>query len=209
MGRLTTGAPGELVFETRDAVLGDLALTVLDVDDEADLGTVHDWVTKPWAAFWGLGDHTREELREVYRYVDSLPSHHAFLLRREGEPIALVQTYEPEHDPVGEHYDVRTGDVGAHFFLGGRGAPAPGFTTRVLLALAAFAFARPDAERIVVEPDVGNDRALRRMSAFGFRLGPVIDLGHKTAQLAFLDRDAYEERLGLTARSVRPVHARA
>ncbi|MRG59013.1 GNAT family N-acetyltransferase [Agromyces sp. CFH 90414] len=194
MGRLTTGAPGAVVFRTLDAVLGELELRVLDVDDDRDLDLVHEWVRRPWAAFWGLGGHSRDELREVYRFVDSLPSHHAFLLRRDGEPIVLLQTYEPEHDPVGEHYDVRTGDVGVHFFLGGRGAPAPGFTTRVLLVLADFVFADPGALRVVVEPDIGNERAIARMTRFGFTPGPEIALEHKTARLAFLERAAFEER---------------
>ena len=128
-------------------------------------------------------------MRELYGFVDALETHHAFLLRRDGEPIALVQTYAPEHDPVGDCYDVQDGDVGAHFLLGGRGAPAAGFTTRVLLVLRDFVFAEPAARRIVVEPDLENERAIARMSRFGFALGPVIDLEHKRAQLAFLERE--------------------
>ncbi|WP_394553670.1 GNAT family N-acetyltransferase [Agromyces sp. MMS24-JH15] len=192
MEQLTTGAPGETVHRTTDRVLGDLELRVLDVDEPADLDVVHDWVRRPWARFWGLGGHSREELAEVYRFVDSLETHHAFLLRRDGEPVALVQTYEPAHDPVGECYEVREGDVGLHFFLGGRGAPTAGLTTRVAIALGGFVFADPRARRVVVEPDLANGRAVALLERLGFALGPVIDLGHKHARLAFLDRAGYE-----------------
>lgn len=192
MTRLASGAPGAVVFATDDPVLGALELRALDVDDPRDLDVLDDWVRRPWARYWGLADHSRTELRELYRFVASLPTHHAFLLRREGEPIVLLQTYEPEHDPVGERYAVEPGDVGIHFFLGGRGAPTAGLTTRVYTALSAFLFAEPAVRRLVVEPDVGNDRAVALMTRLGFTLGPVIDLGHKRAQLAFLGRERFE-----------------
>ncbi|NQX28789.1 acetyltransferase [Microbacteriaceae bacterium VKM Ac-2854] len=187
-GRIVTGAPGDLVYQRVIPGFGDIRITVLDPD--ADLDLVHGWVTQDRARFWGLAQLSREELRDTYAFVDSLSTHHAFLLRRDDEPIALVQTYEPEHDPVGEHYAVEPGDVGVHFFLGGRGAPIAGLTTRVVAALAEFVFAEPDAHRVVVEPDIDNDAAVARMRRVGFELGPVIQLPTKRAQLAFLTRAA-------------------
>ncbi|MFC6355882.1 GNAT family N-acetyltransferase [Luethyella okanaganae] len=196
MRRLTTGAPGDVVHRVHDKVLGELVLSVLDVDSEAELDTVHDWVTKPRARFWGLGELSKEELRELYRHVDSLPSHHAFLLRRDGHPIALVQSYEPEYDPVGELYEVHDGDVGVHFFLGDRGAPVAGLTARVVRLIGDFVFAQPGAQRIVVEPDIDNDEAIALMTRIGFTLGPIIDLGHKRARLAFVDRPGGDAAAG-------------
>ena len=35
----------------------------------------------------------------------------------DGEPVALFQTYEPLHDPVGEAYPARAGDIGIHLLL--------------------------------------------------------------------------------------------
>lgn len=188
-GRLVTGAPGDLVHQLTMSGLGDIRITVLDPDGDLDL--IHGWVTQERARFWGLGELRREELRDTYAFVDSLSSHHAFLLRRDGEPIVLLQTYEPEHDPVGEHYAVEPGDVGVHFFLGARGAPIAGLTTRIVAALAEFVFAEPDALRVVVEPDIDNDAAIARMRRVGFDLGPVIELPTKRAQLAFLRRDRW------------------
>ena len=53
-------------------------------------------------------------------------------------------------------------------------------------AIVAFLRDLPGARRIVAEPDVRNDRALARMTRTGFVAGPVIELPHKRAQLAFL-----------------------
>ena len=57
--------------------------------------------------------------------------------------------------------------------------PAPRFTTRVPHAITEFLFAQPGAERIVIEPDVDDDRALARARLFGFTLGPRVDLPEK------------------------------
>ena len=188
--RLVSGPAGAVVHAADDPVLGCIEVAVLD--PVADLEVVHRWVTAPAAHFWGLGDLAGPELRDLYAYVDGLSTHHAFLIRRDGLPIVLLQTYEPENDPLGEVYDAQPGDVGIHFLLGDRGAPAPGFTTRVGHAIARFLFTQPAAERIVIEPGVGNERAVARARLFGFSLGPQVELPGKSGQLAFLTRSAWE-----------------
>ena len=88
-----------------------------------DLDTIHAWVTAPGTGFWGLAELSREELRDTYAFVDSLPTHHAYLLRCDGEPVALLQVYDPADDPLGECYDVQPGDVGIHLLVGARVRP--------------------------------------------------------------------------------------
>ncbi|TDN91749.1 GNAT family N-acetyltransferase [Microbacterium sp. BK668] len=190
--RLLAGERGRTVHVEDDPHLGRIAFTVFDPDADVDL--LHEWVTEPRARFWGLADLTRQELAELYAHVDSLPTHHAFLVRRDGEPVALLQTCEPEHDPVGARYPVQAGDVGIHFLLGARGAPVASFTTRLAAAIAGFLFAPPAAQRIVVEPDRANDLAVDRMLRLGFERGPEIDLPGKRAQLAFLTRAHWDAR---------------
>ncbi|MET4159135.1 GNAT family N-acetyltransferase [Agromyces sp. PvR057] len=187
--RLATGRPGDLVHTAHDPALGTIEVFVLDPD--AHLDVIHAWVTQPRARFWGLGELSRQELRDLYAYVDGLETHHAFLVFRDGTPVVLLQTYEPEHDPVGECYIVEPGDVGLHVFIGDRGAPIDAFTTRISRVLGDFLFASPGAQRIVIEPDVDNEAAVQRMVRTGFEPGPVIDLPTKRGQLAFLSRDRW------------------
>ncbi|MFS0701503.1 GNAT family N-acetyltransferase [Cellulomonas sp. 179-A 4D5 NHS] len=187
--RLLAGPRGATVDERVVEPLGLLRTTVLD--PVADLGTIHAWVTQPGTEFWGLGHLTREELGELYAYVDSLETHHAFVVRLGDEPLALLQTYDPHHDPVGECYPVQPGDVGLHLLIGSRGsAPAPGFTSHLLRYLTDVLLGQPGARRLVVEPDVRNERAVARMVRSGFELGPEIDLPDKRARLAFLTAGA-------------------
>ena len=92
-------------------------LTFRPLQPEQDAPLIHGWVTHPRGRFWGMGDKSVEEIRDVYAFVDSLEAHWAWIGEVEGRPVALLQTYEPEHDPIAEAYDVQPGDLGAHVFV--------------------------------------------------------------------------------------------
>ncbi|MFD7122679.1 MULTISPECIES: GNAT family N-acetyltransferase [Streptomyces] len=165
---------------------------LVPVDPAADAGLLHGWVTQKRARFWGMADRTREQVREIYEFVDSLPTHHAYLALRDGVPAALFQTYEPDADPVGECYDVQPGDFGVHLLIApaeGEGA-VKGYTDALLTAFIAHVFSDPAHLRVVVEPDARNEKAIARMVRIGFELGPEIRKPEKTARLAFLTRAA-------------------
>ncbi|WP_433128938.1 GNAT family N-acetyltransferase [Micromonospora sp. CA-240977] len=172
------------------AGLGELSLLTVVPDRHAAL--LHGWVTQPRNSFWGMGSHTLDEVRDVYAFVDSLPTHHAYLIMVDAEPVGLFQTYQPEADPVGERYQVRPGDVGMHLLLSPDRRIARGLANAVAPALARFLFRDPAAQRIVVEPDVRNHLALRRLEIEGFTFDSEIDMPDKRAQLAFLTRARFE-----------------
>ncbi|MFC8850969.1 MULTISPECIES: GNAT family N-acetyltransferase [unclassified Micromonospora] len=166
------------------------------VEPARDVDVIHDWVTRERSRFWGMREASRERVLEIYEYLDSLATHHAYLVHRDGRPVALFQTYEPAADPVGECYDVRPGDFGVHLLIGPPdGGAEPGFTGVVLDAFLAFVLADPARLRIVAEPDARNDRAVVRLVRAGFVPGPQIDLPEKQAQLLFLDRSVFLDRV--------------
>ncbi|MFJ6610278.1 GNAT family N-acetyltransferase [Streptomyces sp. NPDC091289] len=187
-----TAAPALRAAVHEQKVEGFGVVRLVPVVPAADADLLHGWVTEERARFWGMGDHTREQVLEIYEFVDSLPTHHAYLALRDGAPAALFQTYEPDADPVGECYDVRPGDFGIHLLI----APAEGeaavkgYTDALLTAFIGFVFSDPAHLRVVVEPDARNERALARMVRVGFELGPEIVKPEKTARLAFLTREA-------------------
>ncbi|MEU4717308.1 GNAT family N-acetyltransferase [Micromonospora purpureochromogenes] len=169
---------------------GELRLVVVDPTAHAEL--LHGWVTQPRATFWGMGGYTVDEVREVYAFIDGLDTHHAYLIMLDGDPVGLFQTYLPEADPVGERYPVREGDIGMHLLLAPGHRPPRGLTTAVGPALARFLFRDPTRQRIVVEPDVRNHRALHRLEREGFTFDQEIEMPDKRAQLAFLTRPRFE-----------------
>ncbi|MDA0632041.1 GNAT family N-acetyltransferase [Nonomuraea sp. MCN248] len=169
---------------------------VVPLDPAADLDVIYPWVTQERARFWGMLDATRERVLELYAFVDTLDSHHAFLLYRQDRPVALFQSYDPECDPVGECYQVRPGDHGLHLLIGPvAGEPEPGFTGALLTVFLTYLLADPSRKRIVAEPDARNDKAIARLVRAGFEPGPEIDLPGKRARLVFLSRETFERRL--------------
>ncbi|WP_327368050.1 GNAT family N-acetyltransferase [Streptomyces sp. NBC_01217] len=161
---------------------------LVPVDPAADLDVIHGWVTEERARFWGMGGASREEVLETYEFLDSLTTHHAYLAVREGVPVALFQTYEPAADPIADCYDVQPGDFGVHLLIGPGDTAEHGYTGALLSVLITYVFSDPAHLRVVVEPDVRNEKAVARMVRAGFELGPEIDKPEKRARLAFLSR---------------------
>ncbi|NBM15991.1 GNAT family N-acetyltransferase [Streptomyces sp. GC420] len=182
------------------AVEGLGTVTVVPVDPGGDAALIHRWVDDERARFWGMTGTTVEDVRAIYAHMDGLTTHHAFLVHRDGEPVALFQTYEPTEDRVSLCYEAEPGDIGIHLLVAAADGPArPGFTGRLLSALVDCALADPDRRRIVVEPDARNEKAIARFARSGFVLGPEIllpeidlpdvHLPEKRARLAFLRRE--------------------
>lgn len=171
------------------------------LDAKADAEVLHGWVSEERAAFWGMNGLTQDQVAEIYAHMDTLDTHHAYLLERDGEPVGLLQTYEPEADRVSECYEVEPGDIGLHLLLAPAGTAGglPGWSSALLGAVASYVLVGLDRTRVVVDPDVRNERAIARFLRQGFVAGekvvlPEIDipdvyLPEKHAQLAFLARE--------------------
>ncbi|GIG41429.1 GNAT family N-acetyltransferase [Cellulomonas phragmiteti] len=194
------GLPGGTVLDERTVDgLGVLSTALLDLD--ADLATLHAWCTARGTGFWGLGDLGVDDLRDTYAGLAAIDHHHALLVRLDGTRVALVQAYEPAHDPVGDVYDVQPGDLGMHVLVGARptrrgpaadggrrpggGTPGRGYADRLVTTLAQVLADLTGATRIVGEPDARNAAMLRLAERTGAVLGPEVDLPTKRARLTF------------------------
>ncbi len=184
----------EAVYERHVDGFGTVRVT--PVDPARDIDLLYGWVTQERARFWGMRDHTRAQVLEIYEYLDSLSTHHAYLIHRDDRPVALFQTYEPDADPIGEYYEVRPGDFGFHLLVGPvTGVPEPGFTDTLVRTFLAHVLAEdPARKRIVAEPDARNEKAIARLLRTGFVLGPEVRLPEKPARMVFLDRDDFLAR---------------
>ncbi|NUR94801.1 MAG: GNAT family N-acetyltransferase [Kribbellaceae bacterium] len=185
LGSATREDPGFHV-----AVDGFGTVDIDEADPERDLDLIHEWVTADRAVFWGMQALSRDEIAATYRFLDSVPTHHVYLVRLDGEPVALLQTYDPQADPAGAAYDIEPGDLGVHLLVA-PGDPRPGFTGHLIEALTTFVFDHLGNPRIVVEPDARNTAAINRFRRSGFTLGPESKITYpdgttKAAQFAFL-----------------------
>ncbi|MGW7368233.1 GNAT family N-acetyltransferase [Streptomyces sp. NPDC054841] len=196
------GPAGALHEETIDGIG---TVRVLALHPRRDVGVVHSWVTEERARFWGMGEASRAEVLEIYEHLDSLTTHHAFLIHVGDRPAMLFQTYEPEADRVSECYDVEPGDIGLHLMVGPpQGAPRTGFTAAMLSVFINYVLSDPKVSRIIAEPDIRNEKAVERLARTGFEIGPEIVLPEidlpevflpeKRARLMILHRETTEAR---------------
>ncbi|HEY5834383.1 GNAT family N-acetyltransferase [Streptomyces sp.] len=180
------------------AVPGFGTVLIRPLDPAGDARTVHRWVNQDRARFWGMVGRSREQVQEIYEFVDSLTTHHAYMVLRDSAPVALFQTYRPEHDPLGDHYQVAPGDLGFHLLIApAAGNPQPGYTGVLLSVFLSFLVTDPTMQRIIAEPDIRNEKSITRLLRTGFELGPEIDLPEKRARLVFLpraDAEALQQR---------------
>ncbi|MFF5106208.1 GNAT family N-acetyltransferase [Streptomyces sp. NPDC000134] len=186
----------------QEEVEGFGTIRVLPLDPDRDAEVIHAWVSEERAAFWGMNGLTRDQVAEIYAHMDTLDTHHAYLLVTDGAPVALLQTYEPSADRVGECYPVEPGDIGVHLLVAPAGphGARPGWTAALASAVISYALVGLDRTRIVLDPDVRNEAAIARFVRQGFTAGPVVVLPEvdlpdvylpeKEAQLAFLHRDS-------------------
>lgn len=144
---------------------------------------------------------TQAQVTEIYAHMDTLDTHHAHLVRLDSEPVALLQTYDPAADRVGDCYAVAPGDIGIHLLLAPAGPDGdrPGWSATLMGVLASYVLLGLDRRRVVVDPDVRNEKAIARFLRQGFVAGPRVVLPEvdipdvflpeKHAQLAFLPRE--------------------
>ncbi|MEV3852973.1 GNAT family N-acetyltransferase [Streptomyces sp. NPDC050095] len=189
----------EYEYEQHVDGFGTFRLTRLDPSG-ADIDVLHGWVSEERARFWGMNGIGRDDVREIYAHLDSLDTHHAYLVRLDGAPVALFQTYEPEADRVSECYEVEDGDIGVHLLVGPAGGAGAvrGFTGALVGVLTSYALDGLGRKRLVAEPDARNEKAIALFARIGFELAgeivlpeidlPEVHLPEKRAQLAFYSR---------------------
>lgn len=185
--------PVDTTFEQVVAGLG--TVRIVPADPERDLDLIYGWVSAERARFWGMTDESRERVAEIYEFLDSVPTHHVYLIHLDDRPVALFQTYDPQADPIGEAYPVEAGDIGAHLLVA-PGEPRKGFTGNLLQVLGTYLLVHLGHPRLVAEPDTRNDKAVARLKRCGFELGPEVtivqhDGSTKPAQLAFVTQERF------------------
>ncbi|MEM7151287.1 MAG: GNAT family N-acetyltransferase [Myxococcota bacterium] len=176
--------------------IGRLAMRPLALPE--DLPIVHDWVRRDYARFWGLTHSTLEEVAQTYRAITSTSNVHVFLGHRNGVPAFLVECYRPFSSELAALYEANPGDRGMHVLLAPPRNPVHGFSRAVFRLILEYSFSDPDADRMVVEPDVRNTKIRALNRAHGFREVGTIAVPvtatapGKTAMLSLCTRGDFE-----------------
>ncbi|MFJ3716765.1 GNAT family N-acetyltransferase [Streptomyces sp. NPDC090057] len=168
-----------------------MTFTLRPLDPPEDAGLLHGWVTHPKAAFWMMRDARPEDVERAYLEIAADEHHHALLGLRDGEPVFLMEKYDPAHRELVGLYEPRPGDVGMHFLVAPTDTPVHGFTRAVITAVMTHLFEDPATERVVVEPDVRNKAVHALNEAVGFVPEREIRKPEKRALLSFCTRERF------------------
>lgn len=181
------------LFQKHDSSLGDITLRPLRLNE--DVGVIQPWLNQPYAKYWGLVDGNIDEIEQVYAKLAAKPHEHAYLGFVKNQPAFLLERYNPARNEVGEHYTVKTGDVGLHILLAPCVKPIKDFSITIMRFAMAFVFERHQAKRIVVEPSIDNVKIHQLNKRVGFFHQRQIKLADKTAYLGFCGQHQYNSAI--------------
>ncbi|HKX30398.1 MAG TPA: GNAT family N-acetyltransferase [Blastocatellia bacterium] len=167
--------------------LGEFNLRPLRISE--DLPTIHDWVNREYARYWGMVGHSREAVQSAYEKI--LTQAQVFIGFYRDQPAFLLECYWALEDQVGKYYEAQPGDYGMHILVAPTNHPLSDFTWHVFTVILDFMFSDSAVDRIVVEPDVRNEKIHVLNRRAGFEYQKVIELPNKTAYLAFCTRKQY------------------
>lgn len=166
-----------------------LNLTWRPLDPAADALTLHDWVNRPYAQFWGQAGLTAAQLETRYREGQARGQDRRMAFRTDtGAPVCMVEVYDPQQDELGKHYATSPGDRGFHLLLCPPNTERAGLTPQVFAGICTELFADPAVRTLVCEPDLRNRRVITRLLQAGFRRVKVVYLPHKIALLMAITR---------------------
>ncbi|MBP2167042.1 siderophore synthetase component/RimJ/RimL family protein N-acetyltransferase [Erwinia toletana] len=160
-----------------------------------DAGLVYRWVTQDYARFWGMQDDSFDTVASFYRNLTRDNPNAALIGCCNQQPVFLMEFYQAQQDQIGEFYPARDDDYGMHILIAPAEKPIRQFSWQVFSTVMDYMFSLPQVARVVVEPDVRNHKIHPLNKRAGFRYQRTIDMGHKTAWLAFCQRDDYQKAL--------------
>lgn len=163
----------------------------LDLDTEI----IHDWVNRDYAQYWGMQGKSLEEVRTEYEKLSSESD--IFIGLVNGEVSFLLERYNPKLDIIGNYYPVQDYDCGMHVIVAPCTKYIPQFTWHIFSGIMKFIFSDLKVQRILVEPDIRNKKMFEICHRVGFVDSEVVQLPHKTALLAFCNRDQFIKKTNL------------
>lgn len=175
--------------------VGTFSLRLLRIP--ADIPVVHDWVTRDYAKYWGMQGKSVTEVEQMYREIVR-PAHiHALLGFHDASPAFLVECYRPSEDSLAQHYNASPHDRGMHILVAPAEKPIAQFTWHAFTTVMDYLFSDPSVRRVVVEPDIRNEKIQALNLKAGFVPQKTIELPEtpttpgKTALLSFCTRESY------------------
>lgn len=181
------------IFKKEINGLGTFVLRPLKL--ETDIDTIYEWVTKPYAKYWGMLSATKEDVYNAYEELERNPHHYTYIGLLNNSPVFLMERYKASEDIIANHYSAELNDYGMHVLVAPVRKKIPQFTWHVFSTIMDYFFSLPYVGRVVVEPDVNNEKIHLLNKKAGFVYQKEIELPHKVAALAICTQENYANAL--------------
>ncbi|MDY8135932.1 GNAT family N-acetyltransferase [Aquimarina sp. 2201CG5-10] len=191
MEHKTQNIQNKYLFEKLFKDFGTISIRQFRLSEDSDI--LHQWVNMDYAVFWGMQGYTLPQVQQEYAKLITPDHYDIFVGTYQNKPVFVLERYDPKQDPIEALYNSQKGDVGVHIIVAPPGIRIPNFTWYLFTTIMEFVFQDTDTNRILVEPDIRNKKMFALCNRIGFQLDKVIEFPHKTAQLAFLTRERYDQ----------------
>ncbi|WP_378186505.1 GNAT family N-acetyltransferase [Aquimarina sp. W85] len=178
-----------ICYSTNFPDFGSVSIRPFDLSKDAD--TIYEWVNQEYALYWGMIGCTLREFKEEYHKLLKRKQYQIFIGIYKHTAVFLLEKYHPQYDVIGTTYDVKSTDCGMHVLVAPPRVKIPHFTWYLFNTITNFIFEESSVDRILVEPDIHNKKMFALCERIGFVLDKVVELPHKTAQLAFLEKEVH------------------
>ncbi|RVU91727.1 GNAT family N-acetyltransferase [Flavobacterium columnare] len=191
MKKNSTNIASEIVFSTLIKGLGTIDFIPLNI--QTHIPIIHDWVNREYAQYWGMIGKSCNEIKNEYEKI--IQHSEVFLGQVNGEISFLLEKYNPKNDPISDYYKVKDHDCGIHVIVAPTNNPIHQFTWNIFTSIMKFVFSDLTIERIVVEPDIRNEKMFKICHRIGFKDDKIVELPHKTARLSFCTRRQFIKKI--------------
>jgi RimJ/RimL family protein N-acetyltransferase len=185
----------EIIFEKSINNLG--SITFRSFRLEEDSTTIHKWVNMPYAIYWGMMGTTLEEFKSAYSKTLAA-STEVYIGEIDGEIKFLIERYNVV-EYLKSYYNGIKGDIGMHLLIGPSTQTIHRFTWNVFSSVLEFLLMDISVNRVIVEPDIRNEKIHILNKKAGFEYQKQIQLPHKKAWLATCTREQFKEALKINS----------
>ncbi|MFC0269565.1 GNAT family N-acetyltransferase [Kushneria aurantia] len=151
---------------------------------ERDVERLHGWMQCERVARFWQQNKPRAAFDEWMTQRLAEPHRLSLIGEFDGEPFGYFELYWAPEDVLGGYYGWQAFDRGLHVLVGEDNFRGAHFVDGWLSALQHYAYlSEPRTERVVLEPDAGNERIFRHLERLGLFSHGEFDLPDKRAAL--------------------------
>ncbi len=148
-----------------------------------DLPLLASWLGQPhWAEWWDPPAVALAEIRAAMESIDTEP----LIVELNGRPVAYLQSYDPHLEDDHPYADQPFGSLGVDLSIGPAELLGKGHGSAMLRQFAEQLFAE-GVPRVIIDPQPGNERAIRAYMKAGFR--PIEERDTPFGRVLLMARD--------------------